>query len=360
MKRMLAKFVTHAAVWLAFMSFPVLFMSRRRGMRPPVDKQLPPEPEPQTGMFLAMNLLLIGFYYLNYYILIPRLLTKGRRWQYFASVGGIFLLLITVLQLSWMIFIGADAGEGIRHMSNAPGMFGAFSIFSLVWAASSGIRFNMEWSRVEASRRESENARLNAELAQLKSQLNPHFLFNTLNGIYTLTLAKNDAAPDAVLKLSHLLRYVMAETDTDFVPLEKDIEHLRHFIELHQMRLTAKTPVTFKVEGDVADKQIAPLLLLPFVENAFKYGASVREMSPIDISLKIKNKTLYFYCQNLVHNRQNDSSGIGIANTRRRLVLLYPEKYELDISETGGVFKVALQINIATNQQPITDNQQRN
>ncbi|GAB4492065.1 MAG: histidine kinase [Saprospiraceae bacterium] len=307
-----------------------------------------------------MNLLLIGFYYLNFYVLIPKLLTKGRRWQYFSSVGVMFVVLLFLLNMMRYAFFNlpSDAHPAIPH--NGPGIFGAFVMFGLVWAASSGIRLNTEWSKAEARRRESENARLNAELAQLKSQLNPHFLFNTLNGIYTLTLAKNDAAPDAVLKLSHLLRYVMAETDADFVPLEKDLEHLRHFIELHRMRLTAKTPVTFQVEGDPADKQIAPLLLLPFVENAFKYGASAREVSPIDISLKIKNQTLYFYCQNLVRNRPNDSSGIGVANTRRRLDLLYPEKYELDISEADGVFKVALQINIATNQQLTTNNQQRN
>jgi len=307
-----------------------------------------------------MNLLLIGFYYLNFYMLIPKLLTKGRRWQYFVSVGIVFTVLLLLLNVIRYAFFNLPSDAHPAIPNNGPGVFGAFIMFGLVWAASSGIRLNTEWSKAETRRRESENARLNAELAQLKSQLHPHFLFNTLNGIYTLTLAKNDAAPDAVLKLSHLLRYVMAETDTDFVPLEKDLEHLRHFIELHQMRLTAKTPVAFKVEGDPAGQQIAPLLLLPFVENAFKYGASARELSPIDISLKITDKALHFTSQNHVRNRQDDSSGIGIANTRRRLDLLYPEKYELDISEAEGVFKVALQINIAPSQQRTTNKQQRN
>jgi LytS/YehU family sensor histidine kinase len=136
----------------------------------------------------------------------------------------------------------------------------------------------------------------------------------------------------------------MAETNVDFVPLERDLEHLRHFVALHQMRLTAKTPVSFKVEGDLSAHRIAPLLLLPFVENAFKFGTSAREESPIDISVKIEGNVLEFICQNHIRSTISDSTGIGIANTRRRLDLLYAGRYVLEIRERAGLFRVELKI----------------
>ena len=205
---------------------------------------------------------------------------------------------------------------------------------------------NTEWHKAEKRRRESENERLKAELNQLKSQLNPHFLFNTLNGIYTLTLTKTGAASNAVLQLSHLLRYVMAETTHDFVPLDRDLEHLQHFVALHQMRLTAQTPVTFTIEGDPAGQQVAPLLLLPFVENAFKFGSSTRDLSPVQIAVVISEKQLTLSCQNHIRNPQARSSGIGIANTRRRLELLYKGRYSLRISDQKGMYNVLLNIEL--------------
>jgi hypothetical protein len=342
---MFAKIVTHVAAWLVFLSLPVIVLPRRGG--PPDDRPpLPPPEEPETGrmwFFMVMNLFHIAFFYLNYSVLVPRLLLKGKRWQYFSAIAGVFVIMGVSSTLLYEILIATQPGMDFMR---APGVFGLFSICTLVWAASSGIRLNTEWNRAETLRRESENARLNAELSQLKSQINPHFLFNTLNGIYTLTLSKNDAAPDAVMKLSQLLRYVIADTDTDFVPLEKDLEHLHHFIDLHRMRLTPKTSVALRMEGDPAGKKIAPLLLLPFVENAFKFGSSAREDSPIDIDIRIEASTLHFECRNTVRNRQSDSPGIGLTNTRRRLDLLYPGRYSLESAETGGVYVVKLRIDL--------------
>lgn len=345
MRTRFAKIVTHLAVWLVFLSLPVIVLPRKGGP----SREMPPMPPPEESesgrmwFFLTMNLFHIAFFYFNYSVLVPRLLLKGKRWQYFAAIASVFLAMSIIATLLYELLIASRSGTGFAH---TPGVFGLFSIFSLVWAASSGIRLNAEWNRAETLRRESENARLNAELLQLKSQINPHFLFNTLNGIYTLTLSKNDAAPDAIMKLSQLLRYVIADTDADFVPLEKDLEHLHHFLDLHRMRLTAKTPVAFRVEGEVAGKKIAPLLLLPFVENAFKFGSSTREDSPIDIDIRIEAKTLHFECRNTVRNRQSDSPGIGIANTRRRLDLLYPGRYALEALETDGFYTVKLQIEL--------------
>lgn len=306
---------------------------------------LPPE-EFQPGrvwFFMAVNLLHIAFFYLNYGTLVSRLLLKNKRWHYFAAVGSTFLLIAGISLVLFNYMIPAPPGMAFYR---TPGVFALLTTFGLVWAASSGIRLNAEWNRAETLRRESENARLKAELAQLKNQLNPHFLFNTLNGIYTLTLTKSDSAPQALLQLSFLLRYVIADSDADFVLLEKDLQHLRHFIDLHRMRLTDKTTVDFSMEGDATGKKIAPLLLLPFVENAFKYGSSVRENSPISILIKIENDSLEFHCRNLVRTGGIDSPGIGIANTRRRLDLLYPGRYGLNTTEYGGIYTIHLHLDL--------------
>jgi two-component system, LytTR family, sensor kinase len=344
MRSKFPRILSHVAAWLAILAIPFL-MAPPPTPPPDLDKfQFDVEPI-RLVLLGALNGLLICFFYGNYYLLIPRLWTKRKRWPYFISI---FVCYLTVELCVWIIvrliipqvFLTSEV-NAIHNI----GFFASSMLFVLSWAASSGIRLGMEWQETEERRKESENARLKAELLQLKSQLNPHFLFNTLNGIYTLTLAKNDAAPEAVLKLSHLLRYVMTEAEADWVPLENDLDHLQHFIDLHKMRLTSQTPVSFNVTGDTAGKQIAPLLLLPFVENAFKFGSSARELSPIELSLSVHSDTLEFTCKNRIQHALGDSTGIGIANTKRRLELMYPGRYQLEITADSGTFSVFLRIN---------------
>lgn len=343
MKQIIPKILSHVAVWLAFLAIPFFLSPPPPGNHPPT----PPNEAPElirTLFFVTLNLALIGFFYLNYFVLIPRFWTRERRWAYFTSVMGCFILLKLWLSVLILWILPLFAPEADMRRLQGMATFATFILFNLAWASSSGIRLSMEWKRAEERRRESERAQLSAELTQLKSQLNPHFLFNTLNGIYTLALAKNEAAPDSVLKLSHLLRYVMAETGSNFVPLQKDLEHLKHFVDLHTMRLTAQTPVSFDITGNPDLHQIAPLLLLPFVENAFKFGTSTLAYSPIQIKIRITESQIQFSCQNHVRNSREDSTGIGVSNTRRRLELLYPDRFDLQISEKEGVFSVFLTI----------------
>jgi sensor histidine kinase YesM len=187
-----------------------------------------------------------------------------------------------------------------------------------------------------------------ADLQFLKAQINPHFLFNTLNNIYALASAQSDHTAAAVMKLSSIMRYVLTEAKNDLVPLEKEILFTSHYIELQKMRLTDKTKIDFVINGDPLGREIAPLLLLPFVENAFKYGVSTRECSPISILLEIKEESLFFSISNHKHIntslRMADNTGIGINNTRRRLDLLYPGKYDLIINDKSNEFTVHLNI----------------
>lgn len=348
MRQVWIKIVSHIGVWLLFLSLPALILPQPAPLK--FVRQFEPPPE-RMYFFMLLNSMLIATFYFNYYILIPRFLLKGKRWQYFLlvlSVYAFFLLTVLLLE-SWMSSnnpqIPMEAAAAFKRIS----MFASFITFSLVWASSSGMRLNAEWIRSEARRTESDRARLQAELSELKSQLNPHFLFNTLNGIYTLTLSKSDAAPGAVLQLSHLLRYVMSEANADFVPLEKDLEHIQHFVRLHTLRLTDKTPLSFDINGPVNNKTIAPLLLLPFVENAFKYGTSTQDTAPVMIRVDVMDHQLIFHCANKIVRQQSmegEQTGIGIANTRKRLQLLYPARHHLDIWEKDGFYHVTLKLKL--------------
>jgi sensor histidine kinase YesM len=222
------------------------------------------------------------------------------------------------------------------------------AVFLLVFVFSTGIRVINQWLRSEQRNKEIANEKLKAELSFLKAQINPHFLFNTLNNIYALASAQSEHTAAAVMKLSSIMRYVLTEARNDLVPLEKEIQFTSHYIELQKMRLTDKTIIDFCVRGEPLGRQIAPLLLLPFVENAFKYGISTRERSPINILLEIKNDSLYFSICNHKHIstalRVSDNTGIGISNTKRRLDLFYEDRYSLNIEDKSNEFIVHLKI----------------
>ena len=223
-----------------------------------------------------------------------------------------------------------------------------FAIFLLVFVFSTGIRVFNQWQRSEQRAKEIANEKLQAELSFLKAQINPHFLFNTLNNIYALASNQSEHTAAAVMKLSSIMRYVLTEARNDLVPLEKEILFTSHYIELQKMRLTDKTHIEFSINGDPLGRQIAPLLLLPFVENAFKYGISTRECSPINILLDIREDSLDFSISNHKHfntmMRMAENTGIGISNTRRRLDLLYPGQYDLAIKDKNNEFSVHLNI----------------
>jgi len=227
---------------------------------------------------------------------------------------------------------------------------GSLAIFSMVFAVSTGLRVSSQWFLTEQKNKEIENEKLKTELSFLKSQINPHFLFNTLNNIYSLAADGSKHTAEAVMKLSSIMRYVLTEAKNDEVPVEKEIHFIRHYIELQKLRLTEKSPVDFSIDGDPVGKKISPLLFLPFVENAFKYGISTRELSPIIIVMQLQQDQIIFNIKNNKHKssllRSAENTGIGINNSRRRLELLYHNKYVLDITNNDSVYIVNLKIDI--------------
>jgi LytS/YehU family sensor histidine kinase len=203
--------------------------------------------------------------------------------------------------------------------------------------------------KLQARFKETEKAKLAAELAYLKSQINPHFLFNTLNSIYSLALKKSDDTANAIVKLSGMMRYNITDAQSEFIEIEKEIDYITSYIELQKIRLGETAKVNFAVNG-IADKhQIAPLLLISFIENAFKYGVNPEIESFIQITIGITNNTVELKVYNKivpVNIVENTKTGTGIANVIRRLDLLYSGKYQLQISHTETDYTVTLIITI--------------
>ncbi len=225
-------------------------------------------------------------------------------------------------------------------------------VFALVFFyMASVVVFFIEQSALnERRRRELEKEKATAELAYLKQQINPHFLFNTLNAIYSYTIGVSAPAADAVLKLSSILRYMLYQTGRDQVPLADELTVMDDYIELQKLRLTDKTKVEVRIGGDTRNRLIEPMLLIPIVENAFKFGADSVQTSFIRIELDVESCRLTFRTTNRIVQRSSgdrSSSGIGIRNIRRRLDLSYgPGNYLLEAGEKGDVFTVILQLKL--------------
>lgn len=187
------------------------------------------------------------------------------------------------------------------------------------------------------------------ELSVLKSQINPHFLFNVLNSIYSLSLQKSDQTPDVVMRLSEILRYMLYEAKHEFVPLKKEIQMVRDYADIEQMRLSKEQVLTLHCDDQLPPYRIAPLLLIPFVENAIKHGTnSMADDAFIAIDIKVAENTLYFFCKNNFKPLPvRKDSGLGLENVRKRLQLLYPGKHVLDIKQQNDIFEVLLAIQLS-------------
>jgi len=191
---------------------------------------------------------------------------------------------------------------------------------------------------------------MQTELNFLRSQVNPHFLFNTLNNLYSLTLSKSDHAPEVVLKLSEIMRYMLYECNESTVALEKEVNYIRNYISLERLRQSKHVTVDFNLSGDIYGKELPPLLFVPFLENAFKHGVNTKD-SFVNIDMQVRERDLDFIVINSASTYKatalvKKNSGIGLENIKRRLNLLYPKKHKLKIENTSNQFKVNLNIKI--------------
>ncbi|WCT14795.1 sensor histidine kinase [Mucilaginibacter jinjuensis] len=241
----------------------------------------------------------------------------------------------------------------IGHGNYNPGTSILYYVGDNWWKAFQPILLSfIIWAFLETFNRERENEQLRqektqAELAFLKSQINPHFLYNTLNYMYSMAYPVSDRLADTIIKLSNLMRYMLADNANNQVDLEKEVDYLSNYIDIYRMRFEDHFFVDFKVSGNTGGVQIASLMLIPFVENAFKHGVMDDEQRPVRIKLQASQHMITFSVSNKINRNQKDhSSGIGMANIRRRLDLIYPGRYDLLIANNGDTYKSTLSIKL--------------
>jgi hypothetical protein len=316
-----------------------------------------------VGLFAAI-------FYLNYYFLIPRYLSNKKFKKYAGSIVSILLVVSGISYLNRPEppeFMQNRTPPPARNLGDAPNFerfeppkrliffsFGDLLLSVIALTISTSIRGTREWFENEKQLKDIENQKLTAELSYLKAQINPHFFFNTLNGIYALARKKSDHTPDVILKLSDLMRYIIYEANTAKVLLSREISHIENYIELQRIRLNEIVQVHFQVHGNAGFMQIEPLLFSVFLENAFKHGIDYSRPGKIDISLTIKEHQLIFMIANpILQNKketQNPGSGLGLENIRQRLHLVYPDRHNLKIYQKDERHIVELHLNITTDE----------
>ena len=351
--------VTHIAAWSCFFALPYLvFFPRLRDFS---------MSNHQLASIVLNNIFIVLFYYLNTLWLVPKLLVKEKWLWYSVSIVICLLIFLNVPKViaGWIAepeIISAQNREFIRNpaFQGKPRAFGSEGrrpyanpyntvVFLLVFTVGTCISMIQRWLKTEQHRKETVHEKLNTELSFLKSQINPHFFFNTLNNIYSLAVVKSDITAPAVMKLSQIMRYILTDTQNDFVPLANELDFIHNFIELQQVRLTDKVKVQYTIEGETANYAIAPMLFIPFVENAFKYGVSTKDSSTINIRIRTKDHIIYFDSSNYIvptENNDLEKTGIGINNVKRRLELLYPGKHQLTCKSENQYYFVHLEITV--------------
>lgn len=307
--------------------------------------------------FYYRSLVYVVVFYLNYCILIPYILLK-RKFLLYTVVSVCFFLLIVLIvepiltSTSFQNFIynptqTIDFDNIIPNLTTVVKQLNIFLLVLLFFALSTSIRLILEWSKKEKERVLITSQKVNSELSFLRSQLNPHFLFNTLNSIYSLANKKSDDTTTAIVTLSELMRYMIYEVNENLVLLKNEVDHIQNYIDLQLLRLKDSSGVRVNIIGDLNYK-IEPMLLISFIENAFKYGTDFKGKTDITIKLSVNNNILHLDVQNKVslQNTQNPNSGIGLENIKNRLNLLYPKTHKLIITQTKDFYKVDLSIQL--------------
>jgi two-component system, LytTR family, sensor kinase len=292
----------------------------------------------------------VGLFYLNANVWGPRFLFRNKIWLFIflALATGVIVFMLLYKTSTWLNL--PELMHKAHHPNPSPetaaprrgGGFNPAYFFYipnilLILFISTSVAAVQKWRQETKTRQDLEQQKISSELSFLKAQINPHFFFNTLNNIYSLTMFNVESAREALHTLSRMMRYVLYETESGQVPLSKEIAFVQDYIDLMKLRLTDKIRVSFEPPVPLADVPIAPMLLLPFVENAFKYGVSTTEAGQIYIGIKQQIKHLEIEVRNTLFAEKrvtlDESSGIGLANTRRRLDLLYPNRYTLTVTE---------------------------
>jgi sensor histidine kinase YesM len=340
MKNRLNTIAVHIVIWTLLFLVPYLSTYRV------IHKFLPKAPLYTYAPMVVLSSFLITIFYVNYFLLIPKYLLERRYGRYAVMLG---LCLGLGLSTSVLIFelFGFDPAmidKANPILATISPIAQANAFLMLIIGIVTSILLAMN-NRLK----QTEEEKLSAQIASLQSQINPHFLFNTLNNIYATAIDTSPQTAEMVAQLSEMMRYSMRDIQKDLVDLGEEIGYIDNYIALQQMRLDRKVKLDYLQEGNFSGFEIAPMLLISFIENAFKHGVNAEEHSHISIRISMRGHTLDLHVRNnKVHVQSETSvhSGLGIANTRSRLKLIYPRTHVLTIQETDATFDVSLQITL--------------
>lgn len=336
-KQEIKKILRHIFIWLILLfSFILLQMGQSEFL-----------------FILIMETINISFYaiivYFNWWYLIPNYLNEKQFITYSSLLIIIALILSPLKIILYTIFFSSQPEVIATVMKN---QWWIFILLFLAGGISTIIKIAIDWFQHQKEKTELLRSNMLSEISFLKSQINPHFLFNTLNSVYALSLKKSDKAPEMIVKLSEIMRYMLYESNEKKVGLEREVDNIKNYLELERIRHSENTVIDIKVEGDISDQKIAPLLLTPFIENAFKHGVkSARGNDYVHIHIHIMNEIITFSCvnnksDNYFELNPDKKGGIGLINVKRRLDLLYKDGYKLHLINKSETFEVNLELNL--------------
>lgn len=311
-------------------------------------------------MYLCEVLLMsrsILVFYLHANYAVPVFFIRRKYWQYFATVLAlviIFQILSNLLQpisfrySDMLQEMNLNPGDPRPHPHRPPGTAHRYVAFFITLAASGMYSYSIENGKRERRLRELEKQQIESNLQQLKYQLSPHFLFNALNSIYSLSLKKSDELPKAILTMSELLRYVTYDSVADSVNIQKEINYLNDYIKLQKLRVSPESEIDFEIINNNASAEVVPMIFIPFVGNAFKHGVDSDGVAKIYAKIEVLSDEVDFYIENkkYVNTQKDETHGIGIQNVKSRLEILYGSKHTLDIAETDDTYKVTLKLKL--------------
>jgi len=330
--------ILHVAAWLIVFSLPYL-------LRPPYDPQ---RRQPDKEGFFYLNLITdffwVGLFYLNAFVLTERFIYKKKYMRYLVVLAAAFCMI--------MLFHGLLFIQLIKSRPFVFQMSASFNFTTFLLTVAASITYKLIIDKSETDRlfQEKQEQNLKSELSFLRSQISPHFVFNVLNNMVALARLKSDQLEPTIMKLSNLMQYMLYETDEEKVLLGTEVEYLQSYIDLQQQRFGSNVKLNVSLEVEEEWLSIEPMMLIPFVENAFKHGVGMIENPEIMITLRTREKQLFFDVRNKYNDQTDEikdkTSGIGLPNVIRRLNLLYGNQQELLISRKDGWFSISLKLNL--------------
>jgi two-component system, LytTR family, sensor kinase len=303
---------------------------------------------------VVVLIVLLLVFYVNAWIIVPHTLIKNRRLTFaICTISIIFVIQLAAYIHSSITNLDEELAKvfGLKTFEQSVIDDFVLLLTLLVIGISTSYTMLQSWQETARRHEQLEQQQIIAELSQLKAQINPHFFFNTLNSIYSLTYINVEDSRKALHTLSHMMRYVLYGTQNETTSLSKEVDFIKDYLTLMRMRLGEKLKLNVQFPEPLQDYTMAPMLLLPYIENAFKHGISATEKSEISICLSQQKNELQFEVKNRVFNDRSttmEDGGIGLANTQRRLELIYPNQHQLTTGQDeAGKYKVVLQLQLA-------------